>query len=210
MAGGTDGDVSTTPAGWEQAQQPQVAAAGPTTSNTSNRSDRSDRSDRVRRRAARALLLDPADRVLLFRGGDPDRPRQTFWFTPGGGMEPGETSEQTVRRELTEELGLTEVAVGPHVWDRQAHFTFRGVDYDQHEVFHLVRCAPFAVDVSGMSELERAGHVEHRWWTPGELAAAGEDGSVVFAPPDLPQRLAELLRDGVPSAPAAVGGAVLP
>lgn len=199
MAGGTDGDGSTGPARSAEARQPDQPrrAQGPTPG-------------RVHRRAARVLLLDPADRLLLFRGGDPDRPHQTFWFTPGGGMEAGESSEQTVRRELAEELGLTQVAVGPHVWDRRAQFTFLGVDYDQHEVYHLVRCAPFVVDVSGMSELERSAHVEHRWWTLGELAAAHEGGTDVFAPPDLPQRLAELLRHGVPPAPVAVAGSVLP
>ncbi|MGN6333615.1 MAG: NUDIX hydrolase, partial [Motilibacteraceae bacterium] len=199
MAGGTSGDDSSTDgssgdgtAAGEQPEHPRPEQS------------------RVPRRAARVLLLDPDDRLLLFRGGDPDRPDQTFWFTPGGGMEPGETSEQTVRRELAEELGLTQVAVGRHVWDRRAQFTFRGVDYDQHEVYHLARCAPFAVDVSGMSELERSAHVEHRWWTLDDLLAAQAGGTDVFAPPDLAPRLAELLHDGAPAAPVRVLGSVLP
>ncbi|MGN6244595.1 MAG: NUDIX hydrolase [Motilibacteraceae bacterium] len=199
MAGGTSGDGSSTDgssgdgtAAGEQPEHPRPEQS------------------RVPRRAARVLLLDPDDRLLLFRGGDPDRPDQTFWFTPGGGMEPGEDSAQTLRRELAEELGLLDVEVGPHVWDRQAEFTFLGVDYDQRETYHLVRCARFAVDTSGMSALERSSHVEHRWWTLDELAAAEEAQTDVFAPPDLARRLAELLHDGPPAAPVRVLGSVLP
>jgi 8-oxo-dGTP pyrophosphatase MutT (NUDIX family) len=192
MAGGTleDGSASTS----------QAAPAG------HHPDQRTGRRSRVARRAARVLLLDPADRLLLFRGCDPDRPHRTFWFTPGGGIEPGEDAAGTLRRELAEELGLTEVELGPHVWNRLAQFTFRGVDYDQREVYHLGRCAPFEIDTSGMSELERSAHLEHRWWTLEELVAAHD----VFAPPDLPERLAELLTDGVPATPVPVAGSVLP
>jgi len=48
----------------------------------------------VQRYAARVLLLDEAGRVLLFRGGDPHRPEAgTWWFTPCGGLDAGETVE---------------------------------------------------------------------------------------------------------------------
>jgi 8-oxo-dGTP pyrophosphatase MutT (NUDIX family) len=49
------------------------------------------------RDTARALVLDPQDRLLLIqyeavRDVDPARPGlRAFWFTPGGGLEPGET-----------------------------------------------------------------------------------------------------------------------
>ena len=61
----------------------------------------------VPRLAARVLLLDEGSRILLFRGGDPAAPeRGTWWFTPGGGLEPGETRHQGAARELFEETGL--------------------------------------------------------------------------------------------------------
>lgn len=41
---------------------------------------------------ARIILVDDSGQILLFRGGDPARPRAgTWWFTPGGAVEPGET-----------------------------------------------------------------------------------------------------------------------
>ena len=46
------------------------------------------------RQAARVVLLDDRDRVLLFRGFDPADPdRGSWWFTPGGGINPGESLE---------------------------------------------------------------------------------------------------------------------
>ena len=53
------------------------------------------------RRAVRVLLLDEADRVLLVRFHDGER---SWWCTPGGGIEPGESAVEAARRELHEEL----------------------------------------------------------------------------------------------------------
>ena len=69
------------------------------------------------RHAARVLLFDQNDRVLLIRGREPGNPA-TFWFTPGGGLDPGEDDLDGARRELREETGLTEVDFGPLVWVR--------------------------------------------------------------------------------------------
>jgi len=57
----------------------------------------------VRRRmvlGARAALID-GDRVLLLR-----HTYMPGWHFPGGGVEPGETSEDAARREAEEETGL--------------------------------------------------------------------------------------------------------
>ena len=46
------------------------------------------------RRSARVLVIDPDGCVLLLRGFDPARPeRGDWWFTPGGGVDPGESRE---------------------------------------------------------------------------------------------------------------------
>ncbi|MGH9039205.1 MAG: NUDIX domain-containing protein [Acidimicrobiia bacterium] len=42
------------------------------------------------RHAARVLLIDDQDRVLLFRYG-PSHKGRYFWVSPGGGLEAGET-----------------------------------------------------------------------------------------------------------------------
>lgn len=162
--------------------------------------------DPVRREAARVVLLDDRDRLLLFRGCDPDRPAATFWFTVGGGIEPGETPEQCARREAAEETGLRDLDLGPLVWTRVARFTWGGVPYEQHETFFLARCADHEVDTSGFTPEETASYLDHRWWTLAELEATRD----LLSPPDLPAQLRTLLRDGVPSMPVQVGGAVAP
>ena len=60
----------------------------------------------IDRRAARVLLVDAAGRALLLHGGDPVRPEQRWWFTPGGGLQAGETPAEGAARELLEETGL--------------------------------------------------------------------------------------------------------
>jgi 8-oxo-dGTP pyrophosphatase MutT (NUDIX family) len=132
------------------------------------------------------ILLDEAGRVLLFRGGDPHRPEAgTWWFTPGGGLDDGETVEQAARREVREETGLVITDLGPVVLERTVEFEVEGQCFDQDEVFFRVSVAGFEVDEREWTDLERRLMLEHRWWTRNELAITSE---TVY-----PEGLADLL-----------------
>jgi 8-oxo-dGTP diphosphatase len=79
-----------------------------------------------------AVITDARGRVLLARRGD-GRDLAGLWEFPGGKREPGETPEQTLVRELQEELGIT-VQVGapimrvPHLYpDKQLLLDIRRV-----------------------------------------------------------------------------------
>jgi ADP-ribose pyrophosphatase YjhB (NUDIX family) len=62
------------------------------------------------RRAARVILLDPDDRVLLMRYDQPP-PNGRHWATPGGGAEDGEDYRAAALRELAEETGWTDIVL---------------------------------------------------------------------------------------------------
>ena len=64
------------------------------------------------RMVAAALILR-ADEVLICQRR-PDQPLGLKWEFPGGKMEPGETAEQALHRELQEELGI-DAAIGTRI-----------------------------------------------------------------------------------------------
>lgn len=116
------------------------------------------------RTAVRALLVDEGGRVLLFRYGDP---YGSWWIAPGGGQELGETDAETLRRELREECGLNEVAIGPLLaewrhWGVEEPGFGSGVSR-----LYLVRTQSF--EPAPEADLRAEDSLEERWFGPDEL-----------------------------------------
>ncbi|MGV8968227.1 MAG: NUDIX hydrolase [Cellulomonas sp.] len=180
-------------------------------------------SDGVRfRRAARVILLDVDDRVLLLHGCDVDQRERSWWFTVGGGIDAGESQRDAAARELFEEAGIQldpADLVGP-VYSRVALFDFFRQTCRQEEVFFLGRYAGSLGRVAvadgdavasgrdagapgGEDDFSRDGWTqievdtidELRWWDLDALAALDEE---VF-PAGLPELVRVLLGgwDGV-------------
>jgi len=147
------------------------------------------------RRAARVILLDDADRVLLIRGHDVDQPERSWWFTVGGGIDPGEDARSAAVREVREETGLvlepTEL-VGP-VFTRSAVFDFFAESCRQDEEIFLARVVvrdDAMLSRDGWTDLELDVLDELRWWELDALRRVTEE---VF-----PQGLADLVRGLLP------------
>ncbi|MGY1823663.1 NUDIX hydrolase [Geodermatophilus sp. SYSU D00079] len=147
------------------------------------------------RPTARVVVLDPAGRVLLLgaRLTDPAVPPGDvlFWYTPGGGVEDGESVREAAVRELAEEIGLV-VAPGDlegPVWFRRHVGPFAGVQIDSRETFFVLRDVVHEVDPRGRTELELLGEEPHRWWSAAEIA----DEAAEFAPRELAALLPELV-----------------
>jgi 8-oxo-dGTP pyrophosphatase MutT (NUDIX family) len=140
------------------------------------------------RRAARVVLVDAADRTLLLRGGDPARPGLRWWFTPGGGLDDGETPAEGAARELFEETGLRvePAELGEPVWHQVTHFSYDNRQYRQDQEFFLFRVPEWQVDTAGFDPEEQRTIDDHRWWSVAELETTAE---TIY-----PEELAELLR----------------
>jgi 8-oxo-dGTP pyrophosphatase MutT (NUDIX family) len=130
----------------------------------------------IERRAARALLISNGS-VLLIKGCDPARPEAgTWWLTPGGGIEDGESMEDAVVREILEETGLVITAerVGSIVATRVGEFEFDKLDYRQSETLFAIEVERFTPHARGWDAIEQRALLDHRWWTVDELTATTE------------------------------------
>jgi 8-oxo-dGTP pyrophosphatase MutT (NUDIX family) len=145
--------------------------------------------DVITRRAGRVLVIDAGGRVLLLHGFDPAKPEEPYWFTIGGGAQPGETLAEAAARELREETGICAQAyeLGEPVWHEVTDFSFDGTSYRQEQDFFQLRIGSAVVLTDGLDDEEAAVIDGHRWWTVDELESTTE--------PFYPRELPGLLRD---------------
>lgn len=156
------------------------------------------------RPAVRVLLADPDDRVLMVRWAFRDG--GGVWGLPGGGIDPGETHAEALRRELVEEVGLDlpEHRHGPCVGHRR-HLLDIGGGYDgQEEWFYLARVDAFEPrGALSPEELAAEGVAEIRWMTLAEVRALPDETSraPVFLRAGAAELVARLVAHGHPAAP---------
>ena len=125
------------------------------------------------RETVRATVVDEQGRTLLLRYRDD---YGEWWTTPGGGREEGESDEQTLRRELDEEVGLVDFELGSLLWELRG-WTPEEAGFGSF----LSRAYLVRVDRFEPPHLTEAHEV--RWFSPAELSA------VSTRPPDLAERL---------------------
>ena len=112
-----------------------------------------------------AVLTD-GDKVLAAQRG-PDKALPGFWEFPGGKIEAGETPEESLARELEEEL-LCHAAVGEHITTTEYEYDF-GI---------VILSTYFCTLLEGTPQLTE--HEEIRWIPASDLHTLN------WAPADIP------------------------
>ena len=113
-----------------------------------------------------AAIIKDKNRLLIAKRHSKD-PLGGKWEFPGGKIEPGETPQDCLVREIKEELGV-EVKIGPFYDDS----VYNSQDHGIHLLFY------WAEIIKG--EVIRVVHDDLKWITIDELA------SFDFAPADIP------------------------
>lgn len=126
-----------------------------------------------------AALIDPDGRVLIAER-PPGKAMAGLWEFPGGKIEPGETPETALIRELHEELGITVKAAC------LAPFTFASYTYEQ---FHLLMPLYLCRRWEGTPSPRE--HAAIKWMKPRDLIA----NSRTFPMPAADLPLLPMLRD---------------
>ncbi len=141
------------------------------------------------RPSSRLLVFDPADRVLLFRFvyRQGALAGQSFWATPGGEVDVGETFEQAAIRELHEETGIEIDSVGGQVARREFVLEMHdGEHVLADERFFAIQVNANAVSDTLWTDLEKQVMTEHHWWSQDELARTSD--------PVFPANILEIIR----------------
>ncbi len=87
-------------------------------------------------RTATAIIPFPSDKVLLIKRST--LPFKAYWALPGGRVEPGETVEQTIMREVKEETGL-DVVIVRKIGEYHEQGVQDGEEYDYYPACFLVK-----------------------------------------------------------------------
>jgi 8-oxo-dGTP pyrophosphatase MutT (NUDIX family) len=163
------------------------------------------------RPTARVVLLDTDDRLLLLRIHDPSvtvgpQPiAADFWLLVGGGVQAGETHEEAAYREVVEETGLRDVAIGACLWTRERPMRApdgqMGLMKARYFLGRVQSPAP-AVSFDGHEPLEAATTVGYRWFRHDEILA--REGTETFLPVGLGRLLRDVLDDVTPPEPIAL------
>lgn len=166
----------------------------------------------VARSTVRVLLVDDAERILLFQDSDLGI-GSTWWILTGGGIDPGESDLDAVVREVEEETGLRlrrDEVVGPLAQRRVLH-GYSDQVVDQHDTFYGARVPAFEVSTAGFTAEEQATMQQYRWWTRADLAATDEEvwpalltelWDLLDHPPSTPLPLPDVEESSVPAGSA--------
>lgn len=96
---------------------------------------------------------------------------EPFWTFPGGRAEIGETSQETLEREMVEELGV-EVSVGRLLWSVENFFHYEERDWHEFGLYYLMELpAHFPFHPTDIVHRVMDGHELEFKWVPATTQA---------------------------------------
>lgn len=125
------------------------------------------------------------DHILVHRAT-----HEKFWTFPGGTAEIGESSADTLIREMQEETGCT-ISLGRHLWTVENFFSFEGRTWHEVGVYYLMKMPdafPFAPETIVHRVRDAKNDLEFKW-VPAEKARLE---ALPLQPDFIPARIAAL------------------
>ena len=131
--------------------------------------------------------------VLLHRAD-----HEPFWTLPGGRAEHGETAEQTITREMAEELAA-DIHVDRLLWVVENFFEYDGLSYHELALYFLVRLRPGSapLDSEAFDGVESGMPLRFRWFPLRREALVALPLLPAFLPAgltDLPRSVVHLVQ----------------
>jgi 8-oxo-dGTP pyrophosphatase MutT (NUDIX family) len=132
------------------------------------------------REAARAIVYNEEKKVLLIKIEDDSvvdpkcSKKSTFWVTPGGGLEPGESYQVALKRELKEELGMADPTIEPCVWRGEVDLLWKGVHTTIKERYFPVSGQGHRIAIDAMTQDEKRVYRTHAWFSSDAIRKCSE------------------------------------
>ncbi|NGX46779.1 MAG: Bifunctional AAC/APH [Chlamydiae bacterium] len=150
------------------------------------------------RYTARAILINEQKQILLMKIEDnitidASRPDDHFWVTIGGTIEKGEDEIQALTREIQEETGIGNFAIGKLVFYGEHTLLFHHFPVRHFEKFYFVYIEEERTHQGNLTENEKRVFRDIRFWSIQQLLSADE----VVYPRSLAQELSSALNGGM-------------